>query len=308
MGFDRQMSLASPSGATLFLRVKQARAAPRAVIQINHGMAEHGARYARLGEAAAAAGFAVYVHDQRGHGATTAPDAPAGRFAARDGVAKVIADVAAVHDLIRREHPGVPVICLGHSMGAAIALAFALEHSARIAGLALWNGNFSPGPTGRLARWLLDWERLRLGSDAPSRIAARLAFRAWARSVPDRRTDFDWLSHDAAEVDTYIRDPLCGWDASVGMWRDAKEMVFRGADDRRLSTLPRDLPINLVGGGHDPVTEGGRAVRRFARRLAALGFTRIASTIYPENRHESLNEINRDRVTAEFLAWAAEIC
>ncbi|TIV66885.1 MAG: alpha/beta hydrolase, partial [Mesorhizobium sp.] len=97
MPFDKQTSLASPTGADLNLYVKYAATDPRAVIQINHGLAEHAARYARFADYLAPRGFNVYAHDHRGHGATKAPDAPLGKFADSDGIAKVIADVDAVH-------------------------------------------------------------------------------------------------------------------------------------------------------------------------------------------------------------------
>ena len=223
MPFDIETSHASPTGATLRLFVKHARGTGRGVIQINHGLAEHAARYARFAEIMSAIGFHVYAHDHRGHGATTAPDAPLGTFGSPDGSAKVIADVAAIHDLIAVEHPGLPVIVFGHSMGGLIALNFVLRHSARVQAAAIWNANFSAGFAGRLAQAILAYERFRLGSDMPSRMLPRLTFQAWAKQIPDRRTAFDWLSRDAAEVDKYVADPLCGWDASVSMWRD----VFR---------------------------------------------------------------------------------
>ena len=117
MPFDIETSHASPSGATLHLYVTKAKAPPRGVIQINHGLAERAARYARFAETMAALGFHVYAHDHRGHGATVAPDAPPRIFGNPDGASKVIADVAAIHDLIASEHPGLPVIVFGHSMG-----------------------------------------------------------------------------------------------------------------------------------------------------------------------------------------------
>ncbi|TIL70104.1 MAG: alpha/beta hydrolase, partial [Mesorhizobium sp.] len=98
MSFSQQRVLRSPTGAELNLYVKRAEGRPRAVVQINHGLAEHAARYVRFATFLGECGFHVYAHDHRGHGATKAPDAPLGTFAKVDGGAKVIADVAAVHD------------------------------------------------------------------------------------------------------------------------------------------------------------------------------------------------------------------
>jgi alpha-beta hydrolase superfamily lysophospholipase len=307
MAFDDRCILNSPTGAALNLLVKKAAEPARAVVQISHGLAEHAGRYARFADHLAAHGFHVYAHDHRGHGGTTAPGAPAGMFARENGAEKVLADVLAVHELIAKEHPGLPVIVFGHSMGGLVALNFVQRHSGRIAGAAIWNANFSAGPAERIAKLLLLWERFRLGSDVPSRLLPKLTFQAWARQIPGRLTDFDWLSRDKAEVDAYIADPLCGWNASVSMWRDIFDLIFHGADDRRLADVRKGLPFHLVGGEKDPATAGGKAVHDLDARLRRMGFPRVTTSIYPDTRHESLNEVNRDAVTADFVKWAIEI-
>ncbi|MDP3897475.1 MAG: alpha/beta hydrolase, partial [Mesorhizobium sp.] len=176
MPFDSQISIASPTGASLntYLRVAEGR--PRGVVQINHGLAEHAARYARFADFLAARGFHTYAHDERGHGRTTAPGAPLGVFAPADGGAKVIEDIVAVHDRIAADHPGLPVIAFGHSGGGLAALNFVLTHSHRVQAAAIWNANFSAGLLGRVALGILAWERMRLGSDVPSRVLPRLTF------------------------------------------------------------------------------------------------------------------------------------
>ena len=303
MPFDRQTQIASPTGATLNLYSRSAAGEPCGVVQISHGLAEHAARYARFADFLSVRGFHSFAHDHRGHGSTRAPDAPRGVFGAPDGGAKVLADMAAVSRLIGREHPGLPVILFGHSMGGLIALNFQGRYPDRGHAAAIWNANFSAGLAGHLARALLFWERLRLGSDVPSRMLPKLTFDAWARSVADRRTSFDWLSHDAAEVDGYVADPHCGWNASVSMWRDIFAFVRAGPDGLR--SFRRDLPFNLVGGEGDPATRGGKAVGELARRLSAMGFSNLKTTVYRSTRHESLNELNRNIIMADFADWAA---
>ncbi|UCI09836.1 alpha/beta fold hydrolase [Mesorhizobium sp. B1-1-8] len=307
MPFDKQIRLASPTGADLNLNVKQAGANPRAVVQINHGLAEHAARYARFADFLGGRGFHVYAHDHRGHGATKAPDAPLGKFADTDGIAKVIADVGAVHDLIASEHPGLPVIVFGHSLGASIALNFVLRHSGRVHAAAIWNGNFSQGLLGQLALGILGWERMRLGSDVPSRLLPKLTFQAWGKAVPDHRTLFDWLSRDPAEVDKYIADPLCGWDASVSMWRDVVKMALYGGKNSSFADVRRELFVNLVGGEKDPASDYGKAVNHLAGRMHMMGFSNLVSKVYADTRHESLNEINRDVVMDDFAAWTDRV-
>ena len=307
MNFDSQRHIASPTGASLNLYTALPDGSPRGIVQINHGLAEHAARYAGFARFLAEQGLATYAHDHRGHGFTTAPDAPPGSFGKLPAAATVLSDVAAIHDLIGKEHPGVPVIVFGHSMGSLIATSFMLRHSERIAAAAIWNCNFSAGLLGRLAQAILFWERFRRGSDTPSRILPKLTFDAWAKQASDGRTRFDWLSRDHMEVDAYIADPLCGWDPSVGMWLAVFDFIFAGADDRNFAAIRKNLPVQLIGGSGDPESQFGKAVEAMAARMRRMGFSEVTSTIYPQTRHESLNELNRDIIMADFARWALRI-
>lgn len=304
MPFSDQRILASPTGASLNLYTRKADGQGRGIIQISHGLAEHAARYTGFADFLAARGYHTYAHDHRGHGHTTALDAPLGKFGDPNGGDKVIADILAVHDLIATEHSGLPVIAFGHSMGGLITLNFVQKHSPRVRGAAVWNANFTAGISGRAALAILAWERFRLGSDVPSRMLPRLTFQAWGKAVPDHRTLFDWLSRDPAEVDKYIADPLCGWDASVSLWRDLFGFIFNGADDSRFLTIAKDLPINLAGGEKDPATSGGKAVEHLAARMRRMGFSNLVSKVYAQTRHESLNEVNRNIIMEDFAGWA----
>lgn len=307
MSFDTPMRILSPSGANVNLRTIGPDQPPLAAIQINHGLAEHSGRYKRFAELLASHGFATFAHDHRGHGHTTAPDATLGSFArGRNGAQAVLIDILAVHDHIAERYPGTPIIVFGHSMGALIALNFVSKFPGRVAGAAIWNGNFGSGMLAKAADLILAWEQFRIGSDVPSRLLPRLTFRDWARRASDGRTDFDWLSHDHDEVDRYVADPLCEWLPSVGMWRSIFELAAAGAGDRTLARIPRNLPISLVGGAEDPATNFGRAVTALERRMSRLGFLNLNSRIYAQTRHESLNELNRNLISADFVQWAKE--
>jgi alpha-beta hydrolase superfamily lysophospholipase len=307
MTFADATTLHSPTGAALALRYEQAASPVRAVVHVLHGLAEHSGRYGRFAKALAAQGFHVYAHDHRGHGLTRAPDAAQGRFAAAGGADRVLEDVAAVQQAIADRHPGLPRLLFGHSMGSIIALNFVQSGSAGLAGAATWNINVSPGVMGRLGQAILAWEKFRLGSDVASRMLPRLTFQDWNRRIPNARTAFDWLSRDPDEVRKYVEDPLCGWDASISLWQDLFQLVFRGADDRNFASVRRDLPIQLRGGGGDPSTVDGQTVTELAERMRRMGFANLDAKVWPQVRHESLNELDRDAATGEFAAWASGI-
>ncbi|WHO74927.1 alpha/beta fold hydrolase [Rhizobium sp. BT03] len=303
--FSETQRLAAP-GVSLAYHHAEAAGPARGILLISHGLAEHSKRYRAFAEAMAARGYHVYAHDHRGHGETTAPDAPIGRFARRDGVEKVIGDVLAMRAHAAMRHPGLPVILFGHSMGGLIALNAAVTAPSDFDAVAVWNSNFAVGLAGRAAQAILLAERMLKGSDVPSGLLPKLTFAAWGKSIPAHRTEFDWLSRRPDEVDKYIADPLCGFDASVSLWLDVFELTFRAPQKLHLDRLPLDLPIHLVGGGEDPATERGKAVLWLSNHLKACGFSRISTEIYQDMRHETLNEIGADAATAAFADWCDE--
>ncbi|MDC7741552.1 alpha/beta fold hydrolase [Rhizobium binxianense] len=300
--FSETQRLAVP-GASLAYHHAKATGAARGILLISHGLAEHSKRYRSFAETMAARGYHVYAHDHRGHGETTAADAPIGRFAQRGGVEKVIGDVLAMRGHAAARHPGLPVILFGHSMGGLIALNASVTAPADFDAVAVWNSNFAVGLAGRAAQAILLAERMLKGSDVPSGLLPKLTFGAWGNAIPGRRTEFDWLSRLPGEVDKYIADPLCGFDASVSLWLDLFELTFRAPQKSHLDRVPRDMPIHLVGGGEDPATERGKAIRWLSNHLKAQGFSRISTQIYQHMRHETLNEIGADAATAAFADW-----
>ncbi len=304
--FDTTKRLAS-AGASLAFHHQEAVGEPRGILLVCHGLAEHSKRYDGFAHAMAACGYHVYAHDHRGHGETTADDAPLGRFARRNGVDRVIDDVVAMRDFAVSRHGALPIVLFGHSMGGLIALNAAVSHVSKFDAVAVWNSNFHPGIAGRAAQAILLTERALKGSDVPSGLLPRLTFGTWAQSVTPRRTDFDWLSRDPDEVDKYIADPLCGFDASVSMWLDVFQLTFRAPRREWLSRLPADIPLHLVGGDHDPATEKGNAVVWLSNHLKASGFSRITTQIYQGMRHETLNEIGADEAIAAFANWCDDV-
>lgn len=308
MSFETIKRLPLSGGAELPYRqsLTVALGSPKAVVQICHGLAEHSGRYARFAKALNQAGYHVYAHDHRGHGANISPHAPRGMFAQKDGHRVAIADILALNRLIHETHPNVPVVLFGHSMGGLLALNYTFTHSDTIDAVAVWNANFNGGIENSAAMALLKAERMFKGSDVPSSFLPKLTFRAWGNAIPNHRTAFDWLSRDPAEVEAYVNDPLCGFDASVSLWIDVFNMMKAGATDRNFANIRRNLPFNLVGGTDDPVTDKAKATRKLADRIEVMGFNQVTCTIYPGTRHESLNDINRSEVTHNFLDWLAE--
>jgi alpha-beta hydrolase superfamily lysophospholipase len=129
-----------------------------------------------------------------------------------------------------------------------------------------------------------------------------LGFDSLNKRFEPARTPFDWLSRDEAEVDRYIEDPLCGGPYTAGLWVDFLGGLLRVTSDRALNRIPAELPILIAGGASDPVG-GDDGLGKLMLHYAQTLHSRLTLKLYPDGRHEMLNEINRDEVTADWLDW-----
>ncbi len=252
---------------------------PRGVVQVAHGLAEHSARYDRLATALNQAGFLVRATDHRGHGGSI--HAAPGDFgdAGFDGV---IADVASYGASLAGE--GLPVFIVAHSMGSFAAQVVLLEHSDQYAGVVLSGSTALDALAAAMA-------------DAPNDGPAGLeAFNA----AFEHRTGYEWLSRDEAEVDKYVADPLCGFD--LPEW--TVPSLFAPAGQLVVPEGVRpDLPLLIASGTEDPLAGGGQLVELLGQRYRDAGLTDVTVRTYPGARHEIFNELNRDDVTADVVAW-----
>ncbi len=273
----------------------------KAMIMLSHGMAEHSGRYARLAQALCAAGYGLYAPDQRGHG-RTADEGTLGLYAEDDGWSKVVGDLASLNQHIALKQPGLPIILLGHSMGSYIAQAYLLHHSASLDGVILSGSNFQPVTLYRAAGVIARIERARQGLRGRSALIDFLSFGSFNKAFKPNRTAFDWLSRDPDEVDKYINDPLCGFRCTNQLWIDLLGGLQQISKASNLAQIDPGLPILVMGGECDPVSEGKR-LKSLAHALREAGCQHLQLNIYPQARHEVFNETNRDEVTADVLTW-----
>jgi alpha-beta hydrolase superfamily lysophospholipase len=270
----------------------------RGTVQLVHGESEHSGRYDRLATGLALHGFGVWAMDLRGHG-RTAESTGIGRFGKGLGVDTVLEDVDALHLVIDDQHPGVPRVLLGHSMGSVIALASAERNGADLAGLVL------SGPIGVAPHLADSVTALEEAVAAGAADHALEALGPFNEKFEPARTRYDWLSRDPAEVDKYVTDPLSGDEVplTVAYAAGVFALAVRAATPEAVATLPDGLPVLLLSGQLDPVG-GDDAVQVTA--LAHLFTERglpVEQHVYPEARHDVFNETNRDEVVGDLLTW-----
>jgi alpha-beta hydrolase superfamily lysophospholipase len=296
----KTFALQAPDGVSLFVHRWLPEAPPKAIVQIVHGWAEHAARYARVAEALCCHGYGVYADDHRGHGRTAQAPADLGFFAERDGWNKCVQDLWQLNTQIASNHPGTPIVIFGHSLGSFLVQQFISEHGDAVAGAVLSASNGKPAAIVPLVSQLARLERLRVGPRGQSALLQKLFFGSLNKPFEPARTPFDWLSRDTVEVDKYIADPLCGFDSKVQLFIDVIGGLQEVATPSRQARIPKKLPIYIFSGSSDPV---GRNLHQLLEAYCAAGLEEVKYKSYPEGRHESLNEINRDEVTRDLIAW-----
>jgi alpha-beta hydrolase superfamily lysophospholipase len=256
---------------------------PVAAVQVTHGMGEHVLRYEELAQALNRAGFVVYGQDHRGHGGTARPGAEGDL--GPGGWPALVADIGLLSAKIRAEQPDIPLFLLAHSMGSFAVQQYLLDRSADTDGVILTG-------TGSI-----DLLEPALDLDQPLDLTMfNLAFQP-------ARTDYDWLSRDEATVDAYISDPMCGFGIDTASAKAMFAGARRLADPAQVAAMRPDLPVYLAAGEKDPVNGGLTLLDALAERYRAAGLTDLTVQVYPDARHEILNEINRGEVTAAVIAW-----
>lgn len=305
MGEQAQF-LSLPDGSRSWLYVWLPTGQPRAVVQIVHGMAEHGARYARFAAALNAEGYAVYAQDLPGHGRTASNIDALGHVADSGGWARLLQAVHGVRAHIEQTHPGLPLVLFGHSMGSFIAQHHLVEHGAGLAAAVLSASSGSLGPL-RLVGLALNRAQIKLfGPQHRSALTEAMTFKDFNKQFQPNRTGSDWLSRDDAEVDAYVADPYCGYRCSAALWAGLLQAGGALLNAKRLVRIPLTLPVLLIAGSLDPVCSGGRGTHLLAAHYRQAGMADVTTTVYEDARHELLNETCRDEVTQDLLDWLRE--
>ena len=273
---------------------------PRAIVQIAHGLAEHNGRLCAPRRRAQRGGLrGLRQRSSRPWGQGAAP-ADLGHFADEGGWDKVVGDLWTLNRLIAAEQPGTPIIFLGHSLGSFLGRGFIAEHSDALAGVALSGSNGKPPAIATLGRLIARAERLRLGKRGKSQLIFQMWFGDYNKPFKPARTAFDWLSRDARQVDAYVADPLCGFPFTTQLAIDVLDALPYATGRESLAPIRKDMPLYVFSGERDPV---GANIEGLIGDLKAAGLTRLTTRIYPDARHETLNETNRDAVTRDLIAW-----
>ncbi|MBT3312632.1 MAG: alpha/beta hydrolase [Desulfobacterales bacterium] len=275
----------------------------KGVVQIAHGMAEHGARYESFAEVLVDEGFAVYASDHRGHGKTAGSKEEIGYFADTKGWNKVVDDMQELTTTIKKENPDLPVFIFGHSMGSFLLRNYIYLYGDLIHGAILSGTGGDPGVLGNLAILISKLEIIRIGKKGRTKLMNKLTFGSFNKHFKPNRTEFDWLSRDEEVVDNYINDPFCGKIFTAGFYKDMMFGLKQINQKSNILKTPKDLPIFLFSGDMDPVGSNGKGVIQVYNAYNSMGMRDVSYKLFHGGRHEMLNETNREEVFQDIISW-----
>jgi alpha-beta hydrolase superfamily lysophospholipase len=284
---------------------------PKAVVQIVHGLAEHAKRYARVAEALCKDGYICYANDARGHG-RTAGDLTEKTLAGNAGVLGpngwrgVVNDLHELTNIIKKEHPDLPIFLIGHSWGAMLTQDYIQDWGNELKGAIL------SGTNGKVRALVVKAGKLILkndikkrGPNEPSQKMHDMNFKSnnhdWDNI--EGATGFEWLSRDKEEVQKYIDDPWCGFVSPASLWLEFLYGFEKIYDSKKEQNIPKDLPIHFISGSLCVIGNKTKSVMAMINRLNKYGIKDVTYKFYQDARHEIFNEINHDEIYLDVINW-----
>lgn len=275
----------------------------RGVVQIAHGIAEHINRYDDFMSFLADNGFVAVGNDHLGHGQSIADGSTRGFFAENGGWDYVVDDMKKLHDIMHDEYPDKPYIFFGHSMGSFLTRTYLIKYPDDPT-LAIISGTGHQGKALLTAGLAITKAAKQIAG--PRYIANsinNICFGTYNNGFEDPKTPFDWLSRDEENVRKYIDDPMCGFVCTTSLYNDMMNGIKFITNKDNIAKMRKDTPVYFMSGAADPVGENGKGVDRAYKAFCDAGMQDLVIRLYPEGRHEMLNEINYKDVYNDILNW-----
>ncbi len=263
--------------------------APKAIIQVNHGLAEHSGRYQEFARFLCQRGYAVYLHDHPGHGQSVLPEQQHGCLPWKDGWDIMLGVIHSINKTIRKAHPQTPVFLMGHSMGSLLARYYNATFPMYFKGMII-SGTTNPDP-GLLKIYLNVVRSMKIfnNEDFRSPWFNQTFYRSFNKKISSPATPFDWLSSNPEHVQKYINDPLCGFPLSLGFYKNLFRGTLQMLKAEKNLRFRKNFSILIISGKEDPTGQFGKDPAAMLQKYIRQGFFRT-QIILLDGRHELLNE------------------
>lgn len=275
----------------------------RAIVQISHGMIEYADRYEEFAEYLTARGILVAGNDHLGHGRSVMSHEEWGFFASGDASGKVVRDLHTLSLRLKKKYPDVPYFLLGHSMGSFMARRYAMTYGKEMDGAIFVGTGNQPKPLVWTGKVMADFLSICFGERYRSKLMKRASFGMYNRHFRPTRTAYDWLSRNQENVDQYCRDEACTFLFTLNGYQTLFSTLLYIEDYKNILKLPSALPMLFLSGEDDPVGDYGKAVKKVYLIYKKCGIKDLSLKLYPEDRHEVMNEIDRKEVYTYLYRW-----
>lgn len=292
--------LASGGGGRLHCAHWKPETEPRAVVQLIHGIAEHIGRYDAFARFLTAHGYVVVADDHMGHGGSV-ENGLTGYFSG--GWMTAVQDEKRLHDEIARQYPSIPYYMLGHSMGSFLLRTYLYTYPDAVDKAVISGTGWEAPVKIKLGSLVCRMEAARVGETKTSGLITKLLFGSYNKPFGAVSSPNAWICSDEAVVAAYDADPLCGFAATVGLARDMLHGISMNEQPENLQNMNRQLPVMFVSGCKDPVGGMAKGVLQCIDAFKRSGMQDITIKLYPEGRHEMLNERNKEEVYQDILSW-----
>lgn len=275
----------------------------KAVLQMIHGMVEYIDRYDKFAEFLCAHGYYVVGHDHLGHGKSVQNEEAYGFFHETKGNEYIIGDIHKLREMTQEKYPDVPYFMLGHSMGSFFIREYMELYGEGLAGVIVMGTGAQPAAVLEAGCLLCRIIALFKGWKYRSRLVDNMAFGSYNKRFEPARTEKDWLTKDEQIVDVYLAHPWCTFRFTVNAYYHLFRAMQFLQKRKNIRRIPADLPLFFVAGAEDPVGNFGKSVVKAGKMCRKCGVKDVEIKLYEGDRHEILNETDRDKVFTDLMKW-----
>ena len=289
----------SADGLNLAVAVSEPLQAPRAVVQIVHGMCEHKERYYAFMDWLAQRGFLCVIHDHRGHGASVKSPEDLG-FMYDGGWRALVEDIKIVGDWARKEYPGLEFILFGHSMGSLAVRSYTKRYDDTIDGLFVC-GSPSDNPAKGIGRLLALIAGLTNGGRKRPGLLQKMSFGAYNKPFENEGFASAWVCSDKSVLEAYHKDPLCQFVFTANGFANLLGLMQDCYSSKGWRLANPSLPVHFISGAEDPCRTSDDDFLKAVEHMRSAGYRSVDYKLYPGMRHEILNETDHIAVWNDIL-------
>lgn len=272
----------------------------KGIVQIVHGMQEHKERYLPFMEYLAQRGYACIASDHRGHGKSILHRKDLGYFYDETAEA-IVADLDVVNSTLRLRYPHVPFFMIGHSMGTLVCRKYLKTNDENLAGLIL-SGPVYENPNASVGEKLINLIQRYKGDRYISTGLAKLVEGSFDKKFKGDQKN-RWLSTNPQNVQEFNADELCGHPFTLNGYKNLMILIQDAYDPKGWKIRNPYLPILFAAGQDDPVIKNKKEFEEMQNFLKARGYKMVQGKLYPNMRHEILNEVDRRQVFEDFYRF-----